>query len=416
MENVYLGRQPIVDSHSTICAYEILYRDKDKQSHLEDDRYASASVINNILNVFGTRTLLGDYKAFIKIDEKFLMHDIIFTVPKEFFIFSLFGRVNMDEKIIERIQQLHAKGYLLCINDLSLDEVDKYAIVFRELSYMKIDFEKGISENAKEIIKKLKSHDIKVIGTKIETSKEYELAKNVGCEWFEGYFFAEPKIVENEKYEPSQSHILKLYNLLLQDVNIDEITKEFENNHEITVKLLQFINSGAFHFRKRLSSIHHVLVLVGRVPLAQWLMLMIYSKSVSKDNTKSPLMLMVKSRTELMENILKALQPNVRSNMLGEAYFVGVLSLINTIFSVKLEKILEDMHVSDEVKNAILYDEGILGEIFSLVRDIEAFDTTAISEFEEKYFLHDNIIKNIVLQSIKDVNSFENPELYDTNK
>ncbi|WP_345993037.1 EAL domain-containing protein [Sulfurimonas sp. HSL-1716] len=411
MENVYLGRQPIVDSNSAICAYEILYRDKNKQSNIDGDRHASASVINSVLNVFGTKSLLGDHKAFIKIDEKFLMHDIIFTVPKEFFIFSLLSKEDMSERVVERIRQLHAKGYQLCINNASLLEMDRYAVIFKELTHMEIDFERGMPSNVKDIIKKLKSYNITVIATKIETTKDYILAKELGCEWFEGYFFAEPKIIENERYEPSQSHILKLYNLLLEDVSIDEITKEFEANHEITVKLLQFINSGVFHFRQRISSIHHILVLVGRIPLAQWLMLMIYSKSVSKDNMKSPLMLMVKSRTELMENILKAVDKNAGSNMMGEAYFVGVLSLVDTIFSVKLETVLEDMHVSDEVKYAILYDEGILGDIFSLVRDIEAFDTYAISEFEKRHRLQDNVIKNIVLQSIKEVNSFENPGL-----
>jgi len=51
----------------------------------------------------------------------------------------------------------------------------------------------------------------------------------------------------------------------------------------------------------------------------------------------------------------------------------------------------------------------VLGEIFELVRGIEAFDTNVISEFEESYGLEDNIIKNIVLQTIQEVNSFEHP-------
>ncbi|MBU0631900.1 HDOD domain-containing protein [bacterium] len=410
MENVYLGRQPIVDCQSMTCAYEILYRDKNKESNFDDDRHASVSVINNILNVFGTKTLLGEYKAFIKVDEKFLMHDMIFTVPKEFFVFSLFGRIEMSAKVIERIQQLYHKGYQLCINELNLDDISKYSAIYKEIAYMKIDFGKIIPPKVKEIVDEIKSHNIKVIGTKIETRIGYELAKKVGCEWFEGYFFAEPMIVENEKYEPSQTQILKLYNLLLEDVNIDEITKEFEKNHEITVKLLQFINSGVFHFKTKISSIHHILTLVGRVPLAQWLMLMIYSKSVSKDNAKTPLMLMVKNRTELMQNILKAVYPE-HKHILGEAYFVGVLSLINTIFSVKMEKILNDMNISDTVRDALLYSEGILGEIFALVRYIESFNTTAISDFQTKFNLQDSVLKNIVLQSIKEVNIFENPAI-----
>lgn len=410
MSNIFLARQPIVDKDENTCAYEILYRDKTQHSNIDNDRHASASVINDVLNTFGTKELLGKYKAFINIDEKFLMNDLIFTIPNEFFIFSLFDNVPMTDKTIERIQQLKQKGYQLCVNELTPENVEKYAPVLKEIAYVKIDFEKGIFEGIKNLTAQLKRSGITVIGTKLENRENYQLAKENGCDLFEGYFFAAPKIVEKSGYEPSQMHILKLYKLLMQDTNIDEITEEFETNHELTVHLLQFVNSGYFSFKNRISSIHHILVLVGRVPLSQWLMLLIYSKSVSKDDSsKSPLMLLVKSRTELMQEVLKIIMPDVKNNILGEAYFVGVLSLMHTIFSVDLEKILDDLNVSLEVKNAILHDEGMLGEIFELVRGIEAFDTNVISEFEESYGLEDNIIKNIVLQTIQEVNSFEHP-------
>ena len=410
MTSIYLGRQPIVDGSGNTCAYEILYRDKMQKSNIDGDRHASAAVINHVLNTFGTKELLGAYRAFINIDEKFLMHDIIFTIPSEFFIFSLFENIPITDRTRERIQQLNAKGYQLCINDMKAEHVEKYATVLKEISYVKIDFEKEIFDGVKDLVIQLKNYGIKVIGTKVETMQRYQSAQNSGCDWFEGYFFAAPKIVEKSGYEPSQMHILKLYNLLLQDTNIDEITKEFEFNHELTLHLLQFINSGYFSFKNKISSIHHILVLVGRTPLSQWLMLMIYSKSVSKDDrSKSPLMLMVKSRTELMQKVLKVIHPDVRSNMLGEAYFVGVMSLMSTVFSVELEKILDDLNVSSGVRGAILHDEGVLGEIFALVRGIELFDTDIISGFEERYGLQNSIIKNIVLQSIQEVNNFENP-------
>lgn len=409
MENVYLGRQPILDSNGNLVAYEVLYRDSAKASHISNDRFASASVISNILNKFGTNALLGNRKAFVKIDEKFLLHDIIFLIPKEFFIFSIFEDVKMTDRVIERIQQLHANDYQLAINDVSLDENNsrKYSKVYKELSYIKVNINKDVDPEIKEVISDMKAHNIKIVGSKIEDNEQYELAKEFGCDMFQGYFFAEPNIVENAKYEPAQMNVLKLYNLLITDTNIDEITSEFENNHEITVQLLQFINSCAFHFRNRISSVHHILTLVGRQPLAQWLMLMIYSKSVSKGVSHSPLMLMVKHRTELMENILKAVKPDVKSNTLGEAYFVGVLSLIDTLFGIKLERVLEDLNISDEVTNALLKDKGILGEIYALVRDIEAFDTKSIHLFTSKYNLGTHEIEDVVLKSMAEVTTFE---------
>ena len=140
MSNIFLARQPIVDKDENTCAYEILYRDKTQHSNIDNDRHASASVINDVLNTFGTKELLGKYKAFINIDEKFLMNDLIFTIPNEFFIFSLFDNVPMTDKTIERIQQLKQKGYQLCVNELTPENVEKYAPVLKEIAYVKIDF------------------------------------------------------------------------------------------------------------------------------------------------------------------------------------------------------------------------------------------------------------------------------------
>lgn len=411
MANVYLGRQPILDVYGELNSYEILYREGHDPKEGTSNRFVSASVINSVLNKFGTHAILGERKAFIKVDEKFLMNDLIFTIPSNFFIFSILY-LDVTEKIIERFEQLKEKGYELALNDISVDEdiLDKYVNVLDTLSYVKIDFDKEFAEDSviKNVISAFSNYNIQVVATKIEDEDAYELAKSYGCDLFQGYFFAKPKIFENPTYDPAQANILKLYTLLMEDTNIDEITSEFENNHAITVQLLQYINSGAFHFRKRISSIHHVITLVGRTPLAQWLMLMIYSKSVSKNPTLSPLMLMIKHRTELMESILKKVDPNVRSNTLGQSYFVGVLSLIDTVFGEKLEKILDDMHIDDVVKNALLYDKGLLGEIYALIIDIETFHTQGIEEFVKKYKLSESLIDELSLKSMQEVTAFEN--------
>lgn len=420
MENVYLGRQPIIDIDGDLDSYEILYQEGHEQKENLNNRFVSAVVINTILNKFGTNELLGSRKAFVKIDEKFLMSDLIFTIPNNFFIFSIVY-LDINERVIERFEQLKEKGYELAIDDVSVDEkiLDKYVNVLETLSFVKIDFDKEFKEDSsiKSIISALRNNDIKVVATKIENEDEYELAKDLGCELFQGYFFAKPKILENATYDASQVNILKLYTLLMEDTNIDEIAAEFEHNHALTVQLLRYINSAAFHFRNRISSIHHILMLVGRTPLAQWLMLMIYSKSVSKSNTLSPLMLMIKHRTELMEGVLKKIQPDVRSNTLGQAYFVGVLSLIDTVFGRDLETILDDMHVDDIVRDALLKDAGVLGDIYALIRDIETFNTEAISKFAKKYKLEKSTIDELSLNSMQEVTAFENaictPKLVD---
>jgi EAL and modified HD-GYP domain-containing signal transduction protein len=410
MEHVYLARQPIMDTKEHVFAYELLYRDVNKQSDVVNGRHASASVISNVLNKFGTSSLLGGRKAFVKIDEKFLMSDLIFSIPKEFFIFSLLDEIAMNERVVERIEQLYDKEYMVSINDITCtnESFQKYLEVLDWISFVKVNIPEHIgNKEVRSVIELFKSHGVKIVGTRIEEKKHAELALAMGCDYLQGYYFAQPNIIENKKIDASYLAVMKLYKLLMHDTNIDEITKEFENNYAITVQLLQFINSGAFHFRQKISSIHHVLVLMGRKPLAQWLMLMIYSKSVTSSNETSPLMLLVKSRTELMENFLKLIDPKAGSNALGEAYFVGVLSLIDVLFGVAKEEILAHMNISDEVSEAILHDAGIYGELYALVREIEAFNTQEIKNFAFRHELSNEQVREVIMKSIENVNSFD---------
>ena len=409
MENIYIGRQPIVDTNSDIYAYELLYRDKNMSSTIHDERFASANVISNVLNKFGTKELLGDYKAFVKIDKKFLMHDLIFSIPSDIFVFSIMSTIELDEYVLERIEQLHAKGYTLAINDTDLkeDTYRRYQAILDKIDYFKINDPKDDWHLVSDFVARLKEKGVKVVVTKIDTLESFEQAKACGCELVQGFFFAKPKIIENKKIDPTNLNVMRLYNMLLEETSIDELTTAFEQNHEITIQLLRYINSGAFHFRKKISSIHHILVLLGRKTLAKWLMLIIYSKSTNRHAHQIPLMLMVKHRTNLMEHLVKLTKPDAGSNLIGEAYFVGVLSLLDVLFGVELEKVLSELNVSDEVKEAILEEKGYLGEVFHVVKALEYLDTKEINAFVEKYALDQKEFEKAITDSIEDVNSFE---------
>lgn len=402
MEHVYLARQVILREDASLFAYEVLYRDADKTSRINNNRFASSAVISAILNRFGTKEVLKEKQAFIKIDEKFLLGDLIFTIPHESFIFSLFDDIEMNARVIERIEQLHNKGYTLAISDTSVDihTFEKYRVIINFLSYIKIDFSQELDKDIKDIIKNFQESGVKVIASKVDTHEKFDHAKELGCDYFQGYYFAQPKIMEKDSFHASRANVLHLYNLLMQETNIDELASEFEKNPEISVQLLQFINSGAFFFMKRISSIHHVITLLGRVKLAEWLMLMIYSKSVGPDNEHSPLMQMVQTRAVLMEKILKVVKPDARSNMKGEAYFVGVLSLLDVVLGSSMEELLESLHISNEVRDAIMFKKGLLGDIFQLVLDVEAFHIEGITIFETKYNLDPKSIRTALADSI----------------
>jgi len=409
MKNLYVGRQPILDIDGVLDSYEVLYSQKEQVNG--DGSFIFATMLSDLLSKIGTKIVLGRHKAFVKVDEEFLFSEKIITISNEFFILCLANEIEISEEVVKRLQELKAKEYILALDDVVLDaqSIQKYEKVLNEISFIRINIHDGfvVSEENKSIVSDIKEKDITIVGTSIVDRWKFELARSLGCELFQGYFFSKTKVYQKEEYNPSRLNILKLYSLLVENASLDAITEEFKKNNSTAILLLQYINSGAFHFKNKISSMHHILTLVGRDPLAKWLMLIIYSMSKLPNPKVSPLMLMVKNRTELMESIVKSVVPDASKSTLDQAYFVGVLSLIDILFGEKLEVVLDEMNVYDIVRKALLEDSYILGETYALVRDIEEFKPQAISDFEKKYALEDGLITEMVINCMQEVTTFE---------
>jgi len=392
--NIYIAKQPILNKDNEIFAYELLYKDNETSSSIKNSRLATVAVLSSTLNKFGIRDILGEYKAFIRADEKFIMHEIIDIIPKEYFIFSLTFNKEITKQLKDKIFDLHSKGYEFAINDTSLQNnlLDSFNDIMQCISFIKIDVNTPIDR-----LLSIKKLDLKIIITKVETDDMRLKAEKMGCDYVQGYFFCVPKILEQEKFNPNAQNVINICNKLMNDCAIDDIVVEFENNPALSIQLLKFINSGKFHFRKKLSSIKQVLTLVGKTKLTQWLMLMVYSSFSDQNEANTLLLEHVKKRCALMEKVAKLID----DKLVSQAYFIGVISLMDALFGVSIRVILKEMNVDRQIKEALLKKENKLGEIYSFILAIEIFDTKAIEEYANKNNISLEDLSNLSLNALK---------------
>lgn len=408
MDNFFVGRQPIIDHAGNLVAYDLFYKAEDEKNASE--RAKTSTLVSAVLNTFGTKGMLGERRGLIAIDRQFLLSELILSTPKELFVFALHDDILVDQTLLERVRRLRAKGYLFAMNDITVrtGSLKRLAHLFPYLSYFKIDM-KGFTE---QYLVKLKEvlfvHPLELIATNIDERMQYALCKSIGITFIQGLYFSEPVFVENSSFDPNQFAVITIYNQLLDEsVPIEDIVRSFETNHALTLQLMQYINSSAFDFKIDIASIQHVLTLLGRKPLAQWLMLMIYGKSLNQSRDQLPLLLMVMTRTELMVGLLKLIWPNASKQVEGKAFFVGVMSLSSTVLSVPLRLILKEMSISEDVKEALLDKEGMLGEMLVQVQAIEKYDIVAIMVFARKFEISAVSMKRLMTKTIESVNAFE---------
>jgi EAL and modified HD-GYP domain-containing signal transduction protein len=391
--NIYIAKQPILDKNGDVFAYELLYRDSVDTSNIKNRKEATVFVLSSVINRFGITNLLNQNKAFVKADKEFIMHSVVETIPKDYFIFSLQFEQEIEEKVKKRIEKLYNNGYTFAINDTILDEdtIKNYKSILEYISYIKVDI-----STPKENLSLVKDIQVKIISTKVEDMQMKQLAQDMGADYFQGYFYCKPTVKKEEKFDSKVESIIRLSNKIMKDCSIDELVDEFERSPIVSIQLLQFINSGLFHFRQKLSSIKQVVTLVGKTKLTQWLMLMIYATPNSKNQTNTLLFDRVKSRTYLMHEVAKIIDKSVVSN----AYFVAVISLMDALFGVSQRAIMHELNVDKDIKEAIVKKDGLLGEIYSFVLALEEFDAESIDSFIQKYKISKKTLEQLTLNAL----------------
>ncbi|WP_457596645.1 EAL and HDOD domain-containing protein [Hydrogenimonas sp.] len=382
-----LGRQPILDENRKIYAYDLFFRDETVSTTEVSGRYASVSVLTGVLNQFGAKEVLGGHKAFVRVERDFLFNDLLQDLPKGLFVFSVLPEMRFDMEVARRIVDLRRKGFEMALNDAVLDEelIRRLGPLMPYFSYIKIDVERTPPEGFEKLLPRLRRYDGRLVAAKVETPETTQRCENLGFRLFQGYFFAKPQTLKQQKIDPHYRSVIQAYNLLISNAGVDEIAEYLEQHSALSLQLLRYVNSAMFSLKRDIKSIKEVIVLLGRHNVAQWLMMIIYAQSMGEKAGSSTLALMAKSRMELMRRTWQLMHPDAPRSELDEAYFVGTLSLLDVVMQAPLEKILEEFNISDEVKAALLEGSGKYGRTFLFVKSIEACNQEAIDLFLNFY-------------------------------
>lgn len=408
MDFHFIGRQPIIDHDGDIFAYDLYFSIAgDKPVSL---RACVSTLISTLLNTYGVKNILGERPGFIQVDHTVLLSDMVESIPKEHFILSILDTTILDKQVYHKIIQLYDEGYQLALHDITLNSIPKLKKLkhlFPYISYLKINMKDFSQQYLKKLKKVLEPYSIHIIGTHIDSYNLYGTTLGLHFRYVQGNYFSEPESFKHETQDANTFTIIQLYNMLMSDVEIQELVRMFEIHSDLTLQLLRYINSQHFNLQNQVSSIQQVLTLLGRKALGSWLMLLIYGKSVNNSKYQSPLLLMVQNRAMLMGKLYKLIHPNANKEEEGKVFFVAIMSLSSAVMSLPLSLILKEMSLSVELIIALLSHEGILGELLSLVEEIERFEVQKVQQFIEKHHLNPESVFALMHETIVNVNTFE---------
>ena len=382
----FLARQPILNRNQRLVAYELLFRAASVgPAGVSDDVAATATVIAHATEL-GIENIIGGSFAFVNIDASVLMSDFVEFLPREKVVLEILETVVATDAVVARIVELRAAGYRFALDDVVADSATVRKLLHL-IDIIKIDIMEVAPHDLPTLYALFKNENKKMLAEKVENVDQFKICFDLGFDYFQGYYFAKPIILKGKKISPSQLVVMQLMNLIIDDADTTEIEKAIKHDASLGLNLLRIMNTPAFMTTQKIESLRQALAILGRRQLQRWLQILLYTSAGKADGFKSPLLMLATMRGKLLELMAQKMMP---SNQLAAdvAFTVGIMSLMDTLFSAPMNQILQQISVVEDVKQALLERNGIFGEMLLLVEHIERAESNTTSLLSKLDHLH----------------------------
>lgn len=355
-----IARQPILDRDCQLYAYELLFRrnPQDLNANLDDlpADVATSRVINYTFLELGIERVAGDHIVFINLTRSFILNDDPIPAARNKVVLELLEDIEVDDELLEGLRKLKTRGYTIALDDFIFHESLRPLLELATI--VKVDIQALSKQSLHEHVQVLREYPVKLLAEKVETRADYKLCHQLGFDYFQGFFFCEPDIIEARPVPRHKLTVLELINKLQQpDLDFEDIETIVSRDAGMTYKLLRLLNSAALALPNKVESIQQGLILLGFDAIKTWVTLIAMS-----DIEAAPQGLLDHSllRAKLCESLSAYYHCNAQSG-----FMVGLLSSIDAMLGHPMPDIIETLPLGEAVKQALIQNEGELGQLLS---------------------------------------------------
>lgn len=369
MDNIYIARQPIYDAKLKVIAYELLFRSGETTNSAKflDGDNATTNVIVNSITEIGMDQLVGPHRAFINLTHNHILQMSEQPLPelKGRLVLEILEDIEAEDTIIEAVTKLSKDGFTIALDDFVYSESLQPLVDLSDI--IKIDLMALNDSELETHVKQLSNGKRKLLAEKIETQEEFERCKELGFDYYQGYFFSRPHIIKGKRLPANKVAILNLLAKLQDDESSNEELAEIIS-HDVTmsVRVLRYINSAHFGFAKEVDSIQHAILMLGRTTIRNLATLVSMAQI---ENKPHELLIISMIRSKMAENIALKVKANK-----DVCFTIGLFSIIDTLMDQDMEVIIEGLPLTESIRSALIRYEGELGKILHCVLAYEDGD------------------------------------------
>ncbi len=373
LQDFFLARQPILNRDQRLVAYELLFRSTaENQAMITGDAVAATATVIAHASDLGMEQVVGLQLAFINVDAVALMSDFIGFLPHHRVVLEILETVRPTPALLARISELRQAGFRFALDDVVLDTPDVQQLL-PLVDVIKVDIAQLAPDELPRLAQVLAVSRKKLLAEKVETMAQFEQCLALGFDFFQGYYFARPVTLSGKRMSASELAILHLLELIQGNADNRELERCIKHDAMLGLNLLRLVNTPAVSAGVRVDTLGQALMLLGRRQLQRWLQILLYVRPGTSAQFTSPLLQLATTRGKLLELMTEKLRPG-QHQYADIGFTVGIMSLMDTLFSMQMSEVVSSVRVNSKVSDALLFRHGELGNMLALVEQVEQAD------------------------------------------
>jgi c-di-GMP-related signal transduction protein len=394
--NVFVARQPIFDTRKRVVAYELLFRAGPENwfPPNTDGDLASARVISDAMITFDWKKLTSGKKAYVNVTRKILCDGLYAVLPPKQTVIELLESVHADTQTLAAVRSARAAGYQVALDDFVVRP--ELAAFVPLANVLKIDLLATSLHERQRIARSNRGKNTQLLAEKVETIEDFRQAERSGYTLFQGYFFERPELISRSDISPSKlTYVHFLKELQAEVLDFSRIEDVIKHDVSLSVKLLKFLNSAAFGWRSRVTSLHQALVLLGERQFRKWASLVAVVGMTQDRPTELAVVSLARARFAERLSNLAGLQGREL-----DAFLVGLLSAIDAMIGRPMAELLTEISVSADIDEALLRSDSPLGKIRALVVAYEHARWDDVATFSRSLGVSESLLPDLSTQSV----------------
>lgn len=362
MRNTYIARQAIFNNKSETIGYELLFRDSvdNKFPDINQDVASSKLIIQN--HIHGDINTLSMGKlAFINFTENCLVRKYPLLFDKNNIVIELVGHEKPTKGLLKIITFYHEQGYQIALTEFDL--APHWEALFPFINVIKVNIEKINTKRLISIVPKIKLHNIKLAAERVETKLQKQTLVEVGFDYFQGYFYHEPEIIEGKTLTTIKTQMLQLLNECFnQPLNFDAIAEIISQDVNLTIAILKMVNNVSVGTQVEITSLKQAASYLGEDKLKQFVSILALS-NLTSDNYNE-----VCKQALITGKMMASLSNHSQAfkQISDFAFITGLLSSLEVMLSMPMTEIVKSMPLAKPIEQALVMHEGLLGELLDL--------------------------------------------------